>query len=165
MHFVNIVSQILTFCKLEGSQTSLALGSQAMTCSKIPSTVNKAKNKHFWYFVKGKANLWIVETYKVLTGKYDPEISNFITLREDSYTNIYIFIAIAIDETSILVALHFSMQNIYWSCDIGHVVGRSNVKSASNVLCLLTFLWRRSRIALTLSAGVPPLGCSETSVK
>ena len=36
--------------------------------------------------------------------------------------NIYITIAIAIDETSILVALHFSMQNINQSCDLGHAV-------------------------------------------
>ena len=41
--------------------------------------------------------------------------------------NIYIFIAIALDETSILVALHFSMQNIYQSWDLGHAMGRSNV--------------------------------------
>ena len=40
---------------------------------------------------------------------------------------IYIFIAIALNETSILVAVHFSMQNIYQSCDLGHAVGRSNV--------------------------------------
>ena len=40
---------------------------------------------------------------------------------------IYSFIAVALDETCILVALHFSMQNIYQSCDLGHAVGRSNV--------------------------------------
>ena len=28
----------------------------------------------------------MIETYKILTGKYDPEVSNFIKLREDSYT-------------------------------------------------------------------------------
>ena len=43
-----------------------------------------------------------------------------------SFSNINIFIAIALGETSILVALHFSMQNIYQSCDLGHAVGRSN---------------------------------------
>ena len=39
--------------------------------------------------------------------------------------------------------------------------------SANNVdvLCLLTFACRCSRIAMTLSAGVPPLGCSKTSVR
>ena len=28
----------------------------------------------------------MIETYKILTGKYDPEVSKFIKLREDSYT-------------------------------------------------------------------------------
>ena len=28
----------------------------------------------------------MIETYKILTGKYDPEVSNFTKLREDSYT-------------------------------------------------------------------------------
>ena len=40
--------------------------------------------------------------------------------------NIYIFIADACDETSILVAVHFLMKNIYQSCDVGCVVGLSN---------------------------------------
>ena len=40
---------------------------------------------------------------------------------------IYIFIAITLNETSILVALDFSMRNIYQSCDLGHAVGQSNV--------------------------------------
>ena len=44
-----------------------------------------------------------------------------------SGVNIYIFIPIALDETRILVVLHFSMQNIYQSCDLGHAVGWSNV--------------------------------------
>ena len=43
-------------------------------------------------------------------------------------SNIYIFIAIAFwDETGILVTVHFSMKNIYQSCDLGCDVGRSNV--------------------------------------
>ena len=37
--------------------------------------------------------------------------------------------------------------------------------SANNVPCLLTFAWRWSRIAMTLSAGAPPLGCSKTSIR
>ena len=41
--------------------------------------------------------------------------------------NICIFIAIAGDETSILVAVHFSMHRIYQSCDIGLALGRGNV--------------------------------------
>ena len=28
----------------------------------------------------------MIETYKILTEKYDPEVNNFIKLREDSYT-------------------------------------------------------------------------------
>ena len=40
---------------------------------------------------------------------------------------IYIFIAIALDETCILVAVYFSMQNIYQSCDVGRALGHSNV--------------------------------------
>ena len=44
-----------------------------------------------------------------------------------SSTNIYIFIVIAVDETSILVAVQFSMQNIYESCDLGRDLWRSNV--------------------------------------
>ena len=43
------------------------------------------------------------------------------------YENIYIFIAVALDGTSILVVLHFSMQNIYQSCVLRHAVVRSNV--------------------------------------
>ena len=44
-----------------------------------------------------------------------------------TYSDIYIFIAIVLDETSILVAVYFSMQNIYQSCDLGRGLGRSNV--------------------------------------
>ena len=44
-----------------------------------------------------------------------------------SFPNIYIFIAIALDETIILVAVYFSMQNIYQSGDLVRAVGRSNV--------------------------------------
>ena len=40
---------------------------------------------------------------------------------------IYIFITIPLDETSILVAVYFSMKNIYQSCDRDRAVGRSNV--------------------------------------
>ena len=37
------------------------------------------------------------------------------------------FIAFAWDETSIRVAVHFSMNNIYWLCDRGRAVMWSNV--------------------------------------
>ena len=39
----------------------------------------------------------------------------------------FIFIAIALDKTSILVAVYFSMQNSNQSCDLGRALGRSNV--------------------------------------
>ena len=38
-----------------------------------------------------------------------------------------IFTVIAFDETSILVAVQFSMQNIFVSCDLGRALWRSNV--------------------------------------
>ena len=41
--------------------------------------------------------------------------------------NIYIFIVIALDETSILGAVQFSMQNIYETCDLRRALWRSNV--------------------------------------
>ena len=44
------------------------------------------------------------------------------------------FIAIALDETSKLVTVHFSIRNIYQSCDLS--------TSASKVFCLLSFAWR-----------------------
>ena len=40
---------------------------------------------------------------------------------------IYIFIAIALHETSILVAIHFSMKNINQSCDLGCAMGQTNI--------------------------------------
>ena len=50
--------------------------------------------------------------------------------------NIYIFIAITLHETSILVAVYFSMQNIYQSCDLGRALRHDIVTStsANNVL-------------------------------
>ena len=47
--------------------------------------------------------------------------------KQKSNQNINNFIAIALDETNILVAVHFSMKNIYSLCDIGRAVGRSKV--------------------------------------
>ena len=44
-----------------------------------------------------------------------------------SVWNIYIFIAIALDEADILVAVYFSMKNSYHSCEIYHALRRSNV--------------------------------------
>ena len=36
-------------------------------------------------------------------------------------------IAVAIDKTSVHVAIHYSMKKIYQSCDLGHTMGQSNV--------------------------------------
>ena len=43
------------------------------------------------------------------------------------FENIYIFIAIDLDENNILAAVHFAMKNIYQPCDLVRAVGRSNV--------------------------------------
>ena len=40
---------------------------------------------------------------------------------------INIFIAVALDETCLLAAVHFSMKNINQLCDHGHAMGRSNI--------------------------------------
>ena len=40
---------------------------------------------------------------------------------------VYIFISIVLDETSILVAVDFSMKNIYQLYELGRAVGQSNV--------------------------------------
>ena len=76
--------------------------------------------------------------------------------------NIYILIAIASDETNILVAFisRFTSHVIYPT----HKGGAKST-SAYNVLCLLTFSWHWSRIAMTFNIGVQPLGCSKTSVR
>ena len=58
-------------------------------------------------------------------------------MEKNVYKNIYIFIALALDETNILVSVHFSMKNIYQSCDLGRAVGRSNI-NISQQRCLLT---------------------------
>ena len=67
--------------------------------------------------------------------------------------NIYIFFAITLDETSVLVTLHFLMQNIYqsWSRPCHGAEQRQH-----QPVTLFT------DVCVT---GVPPLGCSETSVK
>ena len=43
------------------------------------------------------------------------------------FYNIYISIAIALDETNIFVAVHFSVKNINQSCDLVCALRRSNV--------------------------------------
>ena len=44
--------------------------------------------------------------------------------------NIYIFIAIVFDGTSIFVAVYFSMQTIYQLYDLIRVVRRSNIDAS-----------------------------------
>ena len=46
------------------------------------------------------------------------------------YNQIYIFIAIAVDDTGIPVAVHFSMKNMYLSCVLYRAFGRSNVNAS-----------------------------------
>ena len=47
------------------------------------------------------------------------------------------------DETSVLVAVHFAMKNIYQSCDLGCAVGWSNIDvSKSHVTVALTLKQR-----------------------
>ena len=45
-------------------------------------------------------------------------------------TNIYILIALALDESIILDVPQFPMQNIYQSCDLGRAIGRSKVNTS-----------------------------------
>ena len=45
-------------------------------------------------------------------------------------TNIYIFIAFALYESAILNVSQFPMQNINQSCDLGRVIGRSDVNAS-----------------------------------
>ena len=47
-----------------------------------------------------------------------------------SIINIYILIALALDESIILDVPQFPMQNIYQSCDLGRAIGRRNVKAS-----------------------------------
>ena len=43
--------------------------------------------------------------------------------------NIYILIALTLDESIILDVPQFPMQNIYQSCDLGRAIGRRNVNA------------------------------------
>ena len=54
-------------------------------------------------------------------------ITQHLTFEADVFLNDYNFIAIALDVSNILFAVHFSMQNICQSCDLVHAMGRSNV--------------------------------------
>ena len=47
-----------------------------------------------------------------------------------SIINIYILIALALDESIILNVPQFPMQNIYQSCDLGRAIGQRNVNDS-----------------------------------
>ena len=79
-----------------------------------------------------------------------------------SYLHLIVF---ALDETSILVAVQFSMQNIYESYDLDRALWQRKVDVHQLRSLFTDFCVTLSRIAMTLSAGVSPLGCSETSVE
>ena len=71
-----------------------------------------------------------------------------------SYINIYIFIAIALDESIFLDVLHFPMKNIQsHDLEATPMVGAMS-KPASDVICILLLAWHRSRIAMTLSVKI-----------
>ena len=48
-------------------------------------------------------------------------------LQKSPLLNIYIFIAISLDETSNIIVVHVSMKIIYQSCDLVHAVGQNTV--------------------------------------
>ena len=51
----------------------------------------------------------------------------YTSISRSSNWNVYIFIVIALDETSIVVAVQFSLQNIYESLDLGRALWWSNI--------------------------------------
>ena len=54
----------------------------------------------------------------------------FLNWRPPLRLNIYILIALALDESIILDVPQFPMQNIYQSCDLGRAIGRRNVNAS-----------------------------------
>ena len=57
--------------------------------------------------------------------------------------NIYILIALALDESIILNVLQFPMQNIYQSCDLAAPLGGGTSTPANDFVCLLTLVTYR----------------------
>ena len=53
----------------------------------------------------------------------------FPTKNNSVFDNIYILIALALDESIILDVLQFPMQKIYQSCDLGRAIGWRNVNA------------------------------------
>ena len=62
----------------------------------------------------GFSGFWDMHTF--------PNRNWFIKATESRFICKYIFIVIALDETIIRVAVQFSMQNIYESCDLGRAL-------------------------------------------
>ena len=79
----------------------------------------------------------IPSCYYTWTRQAIPRARSRLDRWQVAFCNIYIFIAIAFDKTSSLVAVYFSTQNIYQSCDLVRAVRRSDV-DVSQRRCLLT---------------------------
>ena len=75
--------------------------------------------------------------------------------------NIYIFIAITLDESIFLDVLHYSMKNIKSRDLEATPMGGATSKSAKDFICSLLLAGRRSCIAMTLSAKIRRFGCSD----
>ena len=71
-----------------------------------------------------------------------------------SQLNIYIFIAFAVKEGIFLDFLHSPMKNIKSRDPDATLMAGGTSKPASDVVCLLLFECRRSRIAMTLSEKI-----------
>ena len=70
------------------------------------------------------------------------------------YTNIYIIIAITLDESISLDVLHFPMKNIKSRDLEATPVGGATSKPTSDVVCLLLLSRRWSPIAMALGAKI-----------
>ena len=68
--------------------------------------------------------------------------------------NIYIFIAITLDESIFRDVLHFPMKNTKSRDLEATPKGGATSKPASDVVCLLLMLCRWARIAMTLGAKI-----------
>ena len=69
--------------------------------------------------------IYIIDAFGLAILKY----SFLIKTSEYLILNIYILIALALDETIILDVPQFPMQNIYQSCDLGRAIGRRKVNA------------------------------------
>ena len=58
------------------------------------------------------------------------EYGIYTIFRPSPMANIYILIALALDESIILDVPQFPMKNIYQSCDLGRAIRRRNVNAS-----------------------------------